>query len=57
MKITRRTWVHPVTKLWLGQITTVALDDGRWASHYGRPMTDDQALDWASDQLEAPEEN
>lgn len=56
MKITRRTWVHPGTKLVLGSITTVTLDDGRWASHYGRRMSDDQATDWAVDQLEAPED-
>lgn len=55
MKITRRVWVHPVSKLVLGSITTVTLDDGRWASHYGYRMTDDQAIDWAVDQLEAPE--
>ena len=56
MTITRRTWAHPISKLWLGQITTVTLDDGRYASHYGRPMSDEQATEWAVDQLEAPEE-
>lgn len=56
MTITRRTWVHPITKLRLGHITTVTLDDGRYASRYGRPMSDDEALNWATDQLEAPAE-
>lgn len=56
MTVTRRTWVHPVSKLWLGHITTVALADGRFVSHYGRPMTDEQATDWAVDRLDAPEE-
>lgn len=56
MKITRRTWVHPVSKLVLGSITTVTLDDGRWASHYGQRMTDTQATDWVVDQIEASED-
>ena len=54
MRVTRRTWKHPVSKLWLGHITTITLADGRYASHYGQPMTDDEAVNWAVDQLEAP---
>lgn len=56
MKIERRRWVHPTTKMYRGEITTIVLDDGRWASHYGRPMNDFEALNWASEHMEAPEE-
>lgn len=56
MKVTRTAWVNRATKMRIGQITTIELEDGRWASHYGQPMTDDEAMDWAVDQLEAPAE-